>query len=217
MFGLTADLDPLLSLKVPVIEDCAQAVGGTYRKRLLGAWGRAAVFSFYATKVITTGEGGMVVSDSKRLIERVRGLREYDKFETTSSRFNYKMTDMQAAMGRVQLKRLGDFVRRRRHVAKQYREVLEGYNLALPPDHPGHIYYRYVIRLKKSATGLIRRLKDQGVACVRPVYKPLHSVLKLKGYPATESAWRQSISIPIYPSLSEDQRERVIEKLKDVF
>jgi len=215
MFGLAADLKPLLSLNVPIIEDCAQAVGGTYRNKPLGALGRAAVFSFYATKVITTGEGGMVVSDSKRLIDRVRELREYDKLDATDIHYNYKMTDVQAAMGCVQLKRLDDFVRRRRIIAGRYRRALEGCDLALPPDDPGHIYYRYVIGLKKSAARLIRFLHTRGMDCARPVHRPLHAVLKLKGYANTESAWRRSISVPIYPSLSKDQTGRVIELLID--
>ena len=217
MFGLAADINPLLSLNVPIIEDCAQAVGGTYQNKPLGTFGRAAVFSFYATKVMTTGEGGMVVSDSRRLINRVKDLREYDKIEAVNIRYNYKMTDIQAAMGRVQLNRLDEFIERRRVIAGRYRRALEGFDLILPPDHPGHIYYRYVIRLKTSTTPLIQLLRKNGMECARPVHIPLHLVLKLKGYAKAESAWRQSISIPIYPSLSDDQTEQAIELLKEVF
>jgi dTDP-4-amino-4,6-dideoxygalactose transaminase len=79
LFGLAANLDDLLNLKVPIIEDCAQAIGGSYHHKPLGSFGQAAIFSFYATKMITTGEGGMVVSNSKKFIERTRDLREYDK------------------------------------------------------------------------------------------------------------------------------------------
>ncbi|MBU0699198.1 MAG: DegT/DnrJ/EryC1/StrS aminotransferase family protein, partial [Proteobacteria bacterium] len=78
LFGLPADMEGLLDLNVSIIEDCAQAVGSTYRQKCVGTFGKAAVFSFYATKVMTTGEGGMVVSASKDFMDRVRDLREYD-------------------------------------------------------------------------------------------------------------------------------------------
>lgn len=217
LFGLTADMEGLLSLGVPIIEDCAQAVGGMYRHKSVGSLGDAAIFSFYATKVMTTGEGGMVVSDSRELIDRIKGLRAYDKIDAYKIRYNYKMTDIQAAMGRVQLDRLNNLIERRRAIAKKYQQAFETFDLKLPPDDPEHIYYRYVIGLKTDADHRIQKLRAKGIECARPIHVPLHNLLALKGYPQTETAWRQSLSIPIYPSLTDEEIDRVIEVLRGAF
>jgi perosamine synthetase len=125
LFGAAADLDKLLKLDVPIIEDCAQAVGGTYHQKLLGTFGDIAIFSFYATKVMATGEGGMVTSKSPEIIERIRDLKTYDGKEADKVRYNYKMTDVQAALGEVQLGRLDDFIEQRRKIARQYVKHLK--------------------------------------------------------------------------------------------
>ena len=104
MFGLPADIREIVALGVPVIEDCAQSLGSRYEGTPTGSFGVLSVFSFYATKVICTGEGGMVASSDRRLIERVRDLRDYDEKEDDGLRYNYKLTDLQAALGVVQLR-----------------------------------------------------------------------------------------------------------------
>ena len=216
LFGLPADLDGLLSLGVPIIEDCAQSVGGMWQGEAVGSFGDAAVFSFYATKVLTTGEGGMIVSDSQGLIDRARDLRAYDELDAYRSRYNYKMTDIQAAMGRVQLGRLSGLIGRRREIAAAYREALDGYGYQLPPAVPEHIYYRYVIGLRMDVGHLIERAYKEGIKCARPVFAPLHRLLGLAGYPWTEAAWRRSLSVPIYPSLSDAETNRVIDVMKAI-
>ncbi len=209
LFGMPADMDGLVSFGVPVIEDCAQAVGTLSNGRPAGGLGYAAIFSFYATKVITTGEGGMVLSGSKDLLERIRDLREYDQKESHSVRYNYKMTDIQAAMGLAQLQRLPSFIARRREFAEIYFRAFEGSELDLPPRDEGHIYYRFVIRLKKDAGPLISYMADSGIECARPVFSPIHRYLKIDGYPVTEQVWLRSISLPIYPSLTKEQADQV--------
>jgi perosamine synthetase len=209
LFGLSADLDGFLKLGVPIIEDCAQSAGGSYHQKPLGASGAAGIFSFYATKVLTTGEGGMVVSNSKEIIERVKDLKTYDKKGDYKTRFNYKMTDIQAALGLVQLTRLDWFIRRRRTIARHYLEAFKSMRLKLPPESPDHIYYRFVISLDKGSKRFSRNLLQKGIGCARPVYLPLHQCLALEGFPVTESAWKYSLSIPIYPSLSDEEVDRV--------
>ena len=142
LFGMAADLDPLLEFDVPLIEDCAQAVGAEYKQRAVGTFGVAAIYSFYATKVITTGEGGMVVSGSKDIVDRIRDLKSYDQKEDYRTRFNYKMTDIQAALGLSQLDRLDTIIRRRRAIAEKYTKSFNELDLNLPPDDSGHIYFR---------------------------------------------------------------------------
>lgn len=210
MFGLAADVEGLLALGVPVVEDCAQALGGTSRGRPLGALGAASVFSFYATKVITTGEGGMVASRSEELLDRVRQLKRYDGVDDPAPRFNYKLTEMQAAIGVVQLGRLQAFIDRRRGIAARYTAAFGVHPVGLPPVDPEHIFFRYVVDLRSDAERFLREARAAGVACERPVYRPLHRLLGRQGYPASETAFRQCVSIPIYPALMDTEIDRII-------
>lgn len=210
MFGLAADLNGLAALGVPVIEDCAQAVGGTFAGKPVGTIGRAAVFSFYATKVMTTGEGGMVVSGSKELIKRIKDLREYDGTPDYKIRYNYKMTDIAAAMGLAQLEKLDSFIRRRRRVARQYDDFLAGLDVKRPPADPGHIYFRYVVELSSGTAAVLANLRKMGVMGARPVFRPLHRYLKQKGFINTDRAWQNSLSLPIYPGLARNDADRVL-------
>ncbi len=204
LFGRPANMESLLKFDIPVIEDCAQAVGGTFQNRPLGTIGHAAVYSFYATKVMTTGEGGMVASSSKDLIDRIRELREYDNRSDGRLRYNYKMTDIQAAIGTIQLSRLSDFIRKRRSIAEDYTKAFAPLGLKIPMPDPGHIYFRYTIRLndEEMVDRWLRILKSKGICCARPVYQPIHRALGLPGYEHSEAAWQQLLSLPIYPSLT---------------
>ncbi|MDF1590723.1 MAG: DegT/DnrJ/EryC1/StrS family aminotransferase [Desulfobacterales bacterium] len=210
MFGLPADMERLKGLNVPIIEDCAQAVGSSYAGKSVGTFGQAAIFSFYATKVITTGEGGMVVSGSKKIIERIKDLRDYDEKRDYKIRYNYKMTDIAAALGSVQLKKLETFIRNRRRIARHYDDFLKDLNLKLPPADPGRIYFRYVVGLDADSTTLIQQLQKKGIMCAKPVNKPLHQYLKQKGFTKTDTVWRNSVSLPIYPGLTRGDADRVL-------
>jgi dTDP-4-amino-4,6-dideoxygalactose transaminase len=211
MFGLPADLDRLLNLGVPLVEDCAQAIGARYGGRPVGSHGQAAIFSFYATKLLATGEGGMVATAVHALAEAVRDRKSYDQKEDYRPRFNYKMTDIQAAVGRVQLGRLDGFIRRRREIAGRLRTAFQGLPVRLPPDDPGHIYFRFVVDLGADAAAFIRRAHQERIGCERPVHTPLHRLQRQTGFARTERAWKQSVSIPIYPSLSDAEVGRIID------
>jgi perosamine synthetase len=210
LFGISADLNRLTCFNIPVIEDCAQSIGCSYHGQMTGTFGKASIFSFYATKVFTTGEGGMVVTDSKDLIDRVRDLRDYDNKDEYTTRYNYKMTDIQAAMGIKQLSRLSDFIYRRREIAHRYSQSFQDYGIMIPQDYPGHIYFRYIIDAGENLDLWIEMLKKEDISCARPIFLPLHHYLKLTGYPETEKAWKRALSIPIYPSLNQSETDRVI-------
>lgn len=211
MFGLPADMDALLETGIPLIEDCAQAVGAQWRGKPIGVFGSAAVFSFYATKVMTTGEGGMVTSQIPELIDGVRDLRDYDRKETDGRRFNFKMTDIQASVGRAQLKRLDFVLSRRQEIAMHYSNAFKGCDAHLPPDDPGRIYFRYIFGLDSSDDPgrWFRSLRKAGIGCEKPVYRPIHEYLNLKGYPGTREAHRRFISLPIYPAMTQREIDRV--------
>jgi dTDP-4-amino-4,6-dideoxygalactose transaminase len=217
LFGLPADLTRLQSLHVPLVEDCAQTLGARERGRRVGCVGAAAVCSFYATKLLCTGEGGMVLSGKSVFLEKARVLREYDEEPIlVPDSFNRKMTDLQAALGLSQLRRLRKFLQRRRAIAAMYRKALAGADVGLPaiPKGRTHCFYRYVIRLQDGRQNMLEkvmaRLDRRGVHCRRPVFMPLHRYLNLKGFPESEEAHRTALSLPIYPSMTDRMVRRVV-------
>jgi perosamine synthetase len=219
MFGCSAEIDKLSELGVPVIEDCAQSIGANFKGKRAGSLGLLSVFSFYTTKVIAAAEGGMVLSDSEDLISRIKDLREYDHKDDYILRFNYKMTDIQAALGLSQLSSLEEFIDRRREIAARYFQELKNCNFKLPVWKEGknHIYYRFVIKTKDTSSEYIEKLQQKKVMCRRPVYIPLHIYLNLSGFPHTLEAWHKTISIPLYPSLREVEIEKIIAVVKEIF
>jgi dTDP-4-amino-4,6-dideoxygalactose transaminase len=215
MFGSPADLEKIENEGVPVVEDCAHSIGAMYGKRRVGSIGRLSVLSFYACKMLSCGEGGAILSDDDEILQTVRDRRDYDEKEHYKLRYNYKMTDMQAAMGLAQLERLPDMVERRKEIAARYSKAFEGSGLGLPKGEFDHVYYRYVVKTEKDVGELIPRVKDKGVAVARPVYKPLHRYLELRsGFKDTDRAYSTALSIPIYPSMTKDEEKKVIEAVK---
>lgn len=217
MFGLAAEIDKIVSFGIPVIEDCAQSIGAVYQGHYTGTFGACSIFSFYATKMLATGEGGMVLSDDDGLIKIIRELRNYDEKDFYSVRYNYKMTDIQAALGISQLKNLSSFIEKRRKIADLYAGALQKKTFPIPkvPGGRKHIYYRYVLLLD-NASGFIKEMEKEEIECKKPVFKPLHRYLGLSGYPATEEIWNKAVSIPIYPSLSDEEVRRITEALSSV-
>lgn len=224
LFGLPADLTRLQALHVPLIEDCAQTLGATERGRRVGSVGAAAVCSFYATKLLCTGEGGMLLSRKAVILEKGRVLREYDEEPLlVPGASNRKMTDLQAALGLSQVRRLRQFIRRRKVIAGMYRKAFAGTGVALPVIPPGrtHCYYRFVIRLQdgrhSALEKVMARLERRGVQCRRPVFRPLHRYLNfdLKGFPESEEAHRMALSLPIYPSMTDRMVRRVVTVLRE--
>lgn len=216
MFGLPADLAPMAAWDVPLIEDCAQAFGATYAGRPVGSTGTVSVCSFYATKVLTTGEGGMLLSDSEAVLQQARDLRDYDGRTTLVTRFNYKMTDMQAALGLSQLRRLPAFLARRRALAARYAGGLRGLPVRFPavPSGRTHIFFRYVVGIA-DATGVAERLALRGIESKPPVFRPAHRYLGTEGFARTDEAMQTALSLPIYPSLTDSDADQVVAALRD--
>ena len=213
-FGLPVDLDRFATIGLPIVEDCAQAFGVTHGGRPLGAHGDVAVCSFYATKLLTTGEGGMVLGSADR-IARVRDGRDYDERRDLVPRFNYKLTDMQAALGRRQLGRLDAFIARRRAIARRYRAALAGAPCTVPVDVPEHVYHRFVIRVAADVDTVIERLATRGIVARRPVYRPLHRALGRDGFPEADRLWAECLSLPCYPLLTDADADRVASAVRE--
>jgi perosamine synthetase len=210
-FGRSAPVDKIASLGLPVIEDCAQAVGGSLNGRPLGGFGDVSAFSFYATKVMTTGRGGMVCSKKIEIANEVRDLIKYDESEDGKVRFNYSMTEFQAALGKNQLERLETFVLRRKEIAGFYRDEFDRAKILMPlPAPPGEdIHYRFIIKAPNRVDEIIKKLEDDGIAARRPIFKPLYFYTGGSELPGTKRAYEENISIPIYPTLTDDEVERV--------
>ena len=218
MFGNPVELDELLDLKVPVIEDCAQSLGAEYKKRRVGSLGDLSVFSFYATKMITTGEGGMVLTNTDEYHSRIIEARDYDKKPLTPPKYNYKMTDLQAALGLSQLKKLHSFINRRRQIASHYTGHFSKHVISTPTEHPKNksVYYRYVITVN-NANQTQKKAREKGIMCEKPVWKPLHQSLRRFKCPTTDHVHAHALSVPLYPSLSQEETEKVTKSLTSIF
>ncbi len=213
LFGHPAEMDWFDQVDIPIVEDCAQSLGATRLGRPVGSLATISVFSFYATKVISTGEGGMVCSSSPDFIERVRDLRDYDNRQTYRVRYNYKMSDLQASLGLAQLSRLSAMLARRRELASRYGSALVDLDLRLPPRRAGcePIFYRYVIRTNQLERALYEFAAHQ-VECKRPVFRPLHHYLggAAQELPRTERLHEEALSLPLYPAMDDEEADRVI-------
>lgn len=212
MFGNVADLEKIERLGIPIIEDCAHSIGARYGKRMVGSIGKFSIVSFYTNKMIGCGEGGAILSDDEDLFNAARDLRDYDEKESYKIRYNYKMTDLQAAIGLVQLARLRScIIRYRKEVSSSYDKFFSELDIVLPKGEFDHVYYRYVVRTSKDLDKVIAELAKMGVSCARPVYKPLHRYLEMRsGFGNTDEAYSTALSIPIYPSLEKEEQKRVI-------
>jgi dTDP-4-amino-4,6-dideoxygalactose transaminase len=217
MFGNPAEIDSLLELGIPIIEDCAQSLGAEYRSHLVGSYGELSVFSFYATKMITTGEGGMVLTDDEKWFTKIADLRDYDNKALLPTKYNYKMTDLQASLGLNQLMRLPRFIEQRRHIASLYNDSLLEYDVGLPDFYVESkpVFYRYVIMLEKMDR-IREKARSKGIICEKPVFMPLHRNLKEFECPNSDRVHQRALSIPLYPSLSRNEIDYVLAGLEQI-
>jgi dTDP-4-amino-4,6-dideoxygalactose transaminase len=247
--GLAADMTALLAIArrhgLKVVEDAAHALPTTHRGQLVGTLGSdATVFSFYANKTITTGEGGMLVTRDEALAARARVMRlhgmsrdAFDRFtakvpswyyEIVAPGFKYNLTDIAAALGLHQLQRADAFQRRRAELAAAYREALAGLPLQLPPESPAgerHAWHLYVVRLADGAPigrdALIEHLYADGIGC-SVHYIPLHRHpywrerygLRDEQFPHSQHAYERMLSLPLYTRMTEADVARVAASLR---
>jgi len=190
LYGHPCDMDPIMALArkhgLKVIEDCAEALGAEYKGRKVGLIGDVGCFSFFANKVITTGEGGMVVTNSPDLTAAMSMLRDHGmapgrRYWHLAAGYNYRMTNLQAAVGLAQLERIDVFLNRRAELAKRYNAYLAGFaGLQLQTQAPWarNIYWLYSLAVRPEHLGMNRdqlaaRLQERGIE-TRPVFHPLH-------------------------------------------
>jgi UDP-4-amino-4,6-dideoxy-N-acetyl-beta-L-altrosamine transaminase len=229
-----------------VIEDASHAIGGKYKNTAIGScqYSDITVFSFHPVKIITTGEGGAALTNNSELADRMQLLRSHGitsnsnkmgkrpvdeiwNYQQIALGFNYRMTDLQAALGVSQMSRLGEFIIKRHQIANRYDDELKGMALQTPWQHSDNYssYHLYLIRINNEESELTQRqvydALRAGLINVNlnyiPVYRqPYYEAMGFeKGYcPEAERYHKEILSIPIYPTMSEEQQRQVISELK---
>lgn len=252
IYGLPVDMDPITEIaekyRLLIIEDAAEAHGLTYRsrrsevggqrteggRRPCGSFGDISTFSFYPNKLITTGEGGMIVTDNEELAERCRSLRNLcfqpqKRFVHEELGWNFRFTNLQAAVGLAQLEKLDEHIKRKRRIGKLYTELLsEMPELQLPlpkTEYTENVYWVYGVVLKDrvpfAAEEAMRRLKEKGIG-TRPFFWPMHEqpVFKRMGlfenekYPVAERIARRGFYLPSGLTMTKEQIDRVCEAVR---
>lgn len=218
LLGYPGPIEELHSIGIPVIEDCAQSLGARIGGRQVGTFGTASVFSFYATKLMTTGEGGMVLSDAPAILRKVRSMR-CARQNRRGKAFGYTMSDMEAALGRSQLARLPAFIEKRRAIARLYRKELSGAPVGFIEEEEGKdpACFRFIVRLPAGEPGPVRSaMAERGIECKRPFEEPILGVMWEQKLPGSREAFETLLSIPLYPSLRDEEAVHVAESLREI-
>lgn len=249
--GLACEMDPILEIArrhgLKVVEDAAHALPSSYRGRLIGTLqSDATVYSFYATKTITTGEGGMIVTRDPEVANRCRVMRlhginrdAFDRYSSTKPSwhydvvapgFKYNLTDLAAAIGIQQLKKAWTFQEKRARMARRYDDELRALPTILPagaPEGELHSWHLYILRLDHSIRitreEFIKQMARRGIGCsVHFIPLHLHPYwretynLQPHHFPAAWRAYERVVSLPLYTKMSEDDQTRVIEAVREV-
>ena len=226
-----------------IIEDASHAIGSKYLNKAVGncKYSDITIFSFHPVKIITTGEGGMALTNSARLAERISLLRSHGitrnpsqmthesdgdwYYQQVDLGFNYRMTDMQAALGLSQLRRLDGYIARRHNIANRYNELLSDFPLIIPYQHSDNYsaFHLYIIRLKdnKKHKQIFEHLRKENIG-VNLHYIPVHTQpyyrqmdIEFTDLEQSESYYKDAISLPLYPAMTEQQQDFVIESLRE--
>lgn len=223
IFGFPCKIDELQSLGIPIIEDCAQSLGGTYKGKKLGCFGTLSCFSFYSTKMICGGDGGLVATQNENLHKKIINYRYYGhKRLHKEIAFNYHLTNIPAALINSQLKKLNFFIERRKSIASLYDKYFsEVKDIEINFENKeDSIYYRYPVMLNKSFE--IEKVKNEmlqrGIQCGYGVLDGLHELLGLDSndFPNTSNNLKTILSLPIYPSLSDKDVQYIAVTLIDI-
>jgi perosamine synthetase len=236
LYGHPVDMGPIMELAEKhgfrVVEDAAEAHGAEYRGRRAGSLGHLGCFSFYANKVITTGEGGMIVTDDEKLAARARSLRDQaygtgeQRFLHHERGFNYRLTNLQAAIGVAQMDHIDEFIATRRRNAQLANSLLADVpGITLPPEQPWarNVYWMYSILVEKSfpmsRDELGRHLRTQGIDS-RPFFHPVHrqpvyeTQFAGEHYPVAEALSAQGLNLPSGNELGESDIRRIVDGIK---
>lgn len=250
--GQSCDMEKIHALakkfNITVIEDASHAIGADYKDTKVGCckYSEMTVFSFHPVKIVTTGEGGMVLTNSKDLYDRLvlyrsHGITRSPELMTKEADgpwyyqqidlgFNYRMTDMQAALGYSQMHKVDDFVARRRELAARYNELLKDLGMLKLPyqnDNTNSSWHLYIVRvdfskINKNKKQIFAEMKDKGV-CLNLHYIPVHTQpyyeklgFRQGDFPVSEKYYEEAFTLPLYYSLTNEQQDYIVEVLKEV-
>ena len=237
IYGLPVDMSPVLELcekyNLKLIEDAAEVIGQTYKNLPCGSFGDISTVSFYPNKHITCGEGGMILTDNISLADECRKLRnlyfqENNRFVHEKLGWNYRMTNLQAAVGVAQLEQLDLFIKKKRYIGELYNNLLSRLkNVQLPltkTDYATNIYWIYGIvlrsELKINAKEIIKKMTSEGIGC-RPFFYPMHlqpvfkkyNLFNGQSYPIAENLYERGFYIPSGLTLSEKKISHIVDVL----
>ncbi|MFZ2969751.1 MAG: DegT/DnrJ/EryC1/StrS family aminotransferase [Minisyncoccia bacterium] len=240
VFGHSAEWQKILKIarkfKLRVIEDSCEAIGAEYQGRKCGSFGDAAVFAFYPNKQITTGEGGMIVTDNKKIAELCRSMLNQGRKIKNGSwldhvrlGYNYRMSDINAALGIAQLSRIEEILQKRNKVAKYYKKhLLEIQDIEIPHESSWAkiSWFVYVVKLSKKYTAndrneIIGKMRNLGIECsdyfkcihLQPFYRESFG-FKKGDFPIAESISDRTIALPFFNNLKEEKIKYIVNKLK---
>jgi len=228
LYGLPANMNAIKDIaedkKLKIIEDCAQAQGAIYRGKKVGSIGHVGCYSFYSTKNMTVaGNGGMIVTSDSRIAKMAKLLREHGGANFAEYiGYNARMNTINAAFGRVQLKRLDKWNKRRRELSKLYRKYLEDIEeIKLPVMDRNHVYHLFVIEAKKRDR-LREHLKDKEIFCGIHYPVAIHKLKPYKrytrkNYPNAERHAKTALSLPMYPLLKDNEVKMVSDEIKKFY
>ena len=224
LYGQSADMNPISEIaekhNLSVIGDAAQAHGAKYNGNMIGSTGDLECFSFYPTKNMTTSEGGMVTTNNKELYEKVDSIRNHGRektkwgYEHGRLGYNYRMTDICAAIGLEQLKKLPGFINKRRENARYFDENLRNVEIPYVLNNAEHAYHQYTIKCN-DRENLINKLKENEIGFGIYYPKPLHRYSHLERYghddlKTSEALCQEVLSLPVHPALTHEDLEKIV-------
>ncbi len=213
MFGVAANIPYLRHYHIPIIEDCAQAIGTLLNNTMVGTFGDISIFSFYATKLLTTGQGGMVLTNKKDLYAFIQDAIDYNGRDTYAVRYNYPLTDIAASIGNVQLKKYPEFAKNRKKIQHAYQRVLAKKNVLFLPssEDKDTTPFRFLFQVPGSVGVhvLQKEFEKRNIEVRQPVhpYELLHRLLgqDKKDFPNAEKFAQTMLSLPLYPDLTTNE------------
>ena len=248
--GLSCEMEDIFNLSrkygFKIIEDASHAIGGKYKGEMIGncKYSDITIFSFHPVKIITSGEGGMAITNNKVLAKKMKLLRSHginrdDKemvnkvdgqwyYEQSTIGYNFRMTDIHAALGLSQLKRLDGYVEARISIAEHYNQALKDLPLTLPLDSKSSSWHLYVIKVDSKKTNISRavlfeQMRKLGIG-VNVHYIPVHlqpfyqkKGFKRGDFPVSEKYYNNVLSLPIFPTMTQQQQEKVVDVLHNIF
>ncbi|TLP37782.1 DegT/DnrJ/EryC1/StrS family aminotransferase [Arcobacter arenosus] len=221
MFGLPSDIDELIKLNIPIIEDCAQSIGAMYNSKKVGSFGYASIFSFYATKMFTSIDGGMILTDDEKLAKLLKDLRYYGGKRDYKLRFNYKLQNINAAVGLVQFEKLKSFLDERKMLANKYFDIFSSIKwlevLNQVNEKKISSNYRFIIKIDREKKDFFENLcRKHKIALGDTIFEDLSlfaSQYFKESLPNTQTLINYTYSFPLYPNINESGLKEFFKEL----